>query len=68
MLLNDLDISSGHMERLVKELVASSLITQFYLESEVDGVKASVSSFNLLIAKFRSALRVSLSFSVNEPC
>ena len=47
------------MERLVKELLASSLVTQFYLESEVDGVRASVTSFNLLIAKFRSALRVS---------
>ncbi|KAI0736560.1 COG4-domain-containing protein [Fomitopsis betulina] len=66
VLLNDLDISSGHMERLVKELLASSLVTQFYLQSEVDGVKASVTSFNLLIAKFRSALRAGIEQLFNQ--
>ncbi|EPT01843.1 hypothetical protein FOMPIDRAFT_1048435 [Fomitopsis schrenkii] len=66
VLLNDLDISSGHMERLVKELLASSLVTQFYLPSEVDGVKASVTSFNLLIAKFRSALRAGIEQLFNQ--
>lgn len=51
----------------MKELLASSLVTQFYLESEVDGVRASVTSFNLLIAKFRSALRVGSSLVSPRP-
>ncbi|TFY54752.1 hypothetical protein EVJ58_g8673 [Rhodofomes roseus] len=66
VLLNDLDISSGHMERLVKELSASSLITQFYLDSEVEGVRATVASFNGVVTKFRSALRAGIEQLFNQ--
>ncbi|KAH9925281.1 COG4-domain-containing protein [Fomitopsis serialis] len=66
VLLNDLDVSSGHMERLVKELSGYSVITQFYLDSEAEGVKASVNSFNGLVAKFRSALRAGIEQLFNQ--
>ncbi|KZT66808.1 COG4-domain-containing protein [Daedalea quercina L-15889] len=66
VLLNDLDISSGHMERLVKELAASSLITQFYIDNEAEGVKASMISFNSLVPKFRSALRAGIEQLFNQ--
>ena len=63
ILLNDLDISSSHMERLIKELHTSPAITQNFLESEVEQVKASISSFTNLVPRFRSTLRVSPALS-----
>lgn len=59
ILLNDLDISSLHMERLIKELCSSVAITQNFMDSEVDQVKNSISSFTNLVPRFRSTLRVS---------
>ena len=58
ILLNDLDISSSHMERLIKELCSSTLVTQNFLETEVDQVKNAISSFTNLVPRFRSTLRV----------
>lgn len=65
ILLNDLDISSSHTERLIKELCASNLVSQNFLESEVELVKNSVTSFTILVPKFRSTLRVRLSCSLH---
>ncbi len=59
ILLNDLDISSSHMERLIKDLCTSSSIIQNFLEPETESAKSSMASFNNLIPRFRSTLRVS---------
>jgi conserved oligomeric Golgi complex subunit 4 len=59
ILLNDLDVSSSHMEHLIKDLVASDAVSQCFLDSEVGSVIESISSFTSLVPKFRSTLRVS---------
>ncbi|KZT09882.1 COG4-domain-containing protein [Laetiporus sulphureus 93-53] len=66
ILLNDLDISSSHMERLVKELNTSALVTQYYLETEAESVKRSLSSFLHLVPRFRSALRAGVEQLFNQ--
>ena len=58
ILLNDLDVSSSHMERLIKELNSSQIISQSFLEAEIDNAKESVSSLSMIIPRFRSTLRV----------
>lgn len=57
-LLNDLDISSSHMERLIKDLVSAPTISQGFLIEEAPIAKSSISAFNNLVPKFRSVLRV----------
>lgn len=47
------------MERLVKDLNASATISQHFLDIEVAKVRSSISSFNNLVPRFRSTLRVS---------
>ncbi|KAL6309196.1 COG4-domain-containing protein [Sparassis latifolia] len=66
ILLNDLDVSSSHMERLVKELCGSALVTQHFLDAEVESVKNSLSSFNNLVPKFRSTLRAGVEQLFNQ--
>ena len=58
-LLNDLDVSSSHMERLIKDLVSAPTIPQSFLIEEVPTAKSCISAFNNLVPKFRSMLRVS---------
>ncbi|EMD34512.1 hypothetical protein CERSUDRAFT_117357 [Gelatoporia subvermispora B] len=57
ILLNDLDISSSHMERLVKDICSSTAISQNYINADVETVKSGVSSFMNIVPKFRSTLR-----------
>ncbi|EKM55831.1 uncharacterized protein PHACADRAFT_209352 [Phanerochaete carnosa HHB-10118-sp] len=66
ILLNDLDISSSHMERLTRELCSSTLITQNFLDSEADQVKDAISSFNNLVPRFRSTLRAGIEQLFNQ--
>ncbi|KAH9857731.1 COG4-domain-containing protein [Lenzites betulinus] len=66
ILLNDLDISSLHMERLVKDLAQSPLIPQHFLDSEVDLVRTSLNSFMNLVPKFRSTLRAGVEQLFNQ--
>ncbi|ETW85599.1 hypothetical protein HETIRDRAFT_470679 [Heterobasidion irregulare TC 32-1] len=65
-LLNDLDISASHMERLVRDLLASSTITQNFLASEVDLATNSISSLTMLVPKFRSILRAGVEQLFNQ--
>lgn len=60
MLLNDLDISTLHLDRLVKDVQGSPAIEQNFLDNEVADVRASISSLLTLSAKFKSTLRVSI--------
>lgn len=46
------------MERLVKDLSQSVLVSQNFLDPEVETVKGSLASFLNLVPKYRSTLRV----------
>jgi conserved oligomeric Golgi complex subunit 4 len=58
ILLNDLDVSSSHLERLVKDLLTHPSVSQHYNDNEYPSVKRTVSSLSGLVPKFRSTLRV----------
>ncbi|TBU29088.1 COG4-domain-containing protein [Dichomitus squalens] len=66
ILLNDLEISASHMERLVKDVSQSVSISQHFLESEVETVKGSLSSFMNLVPKYRSTLRAGVEQLFNQ--
>ncbi|KAI0075820.1 COG4-domain-containing protein [Panus rudis PR-1116 ss-1] len=66
ILLNDLEVSSSHMDRLIRDLCTSTMITQNFLESEVESVRESISSFNNLIPRFRSTLRAGIEQLFNQ--
>ncbi|KAG8885606.1 hypothetical protein FRB97_000514 [Tulasnella sp. 331] len=55
--LNDLDICSGHMDTLVKTVLASNQIPQIYQEDEILQVDEEVSSLLKLIPKFQTILK-----------
>jgi len=58
ILLNDLDVSSAHMERLIRDFAGSQTVSQNFLDLEVATVRENLSSFTTLVPKFRSTLRV----------
>ncbi|KAH9923986.1 COG4-domain-containing protein [Epithele typhae] len=58
ILLNDLDVSSSHMERLIKDIQSSTLIPQHFMDMEAAKVKDSLALFLNLVPKYRSTLRV----------
>ena len=58
MLLNDLDISTGHMERLVKDVLGSSVLSQYFMDDEKFTVSGKISGFLSVLPKFRSTLKV----------
>jgi len=60
-ILNDLDVSSSHLERLSKDLAGNSNISQHFLESEQVKVKEAMLSLSALTPRFRSLTRVSCS-------
>jgi conserved oligomeric Golgi complex subunit 4 len=62
ILLNDLDVSSSHLESLTRDLLRFPAISQHFLEVEQPAVKNAVSSLSALITRFRSTLRVNDTF------
>ncbi|KIY70035.1 COG4-domain-containing protein [Cylindrobasidium torrendii FP15055 ss-10] len=65
-LLNDLDVSSDHIERLAKDLASAPVITQHFAEDEQADVKKQVLSISSLASKLESALRVSVEQLFNQ--
>ncbi|KAJ7098169.1 COG4 transport protein-domain-containing protein [Mycena belliarum] len=57
ILLNDLDLSSSHLERLTRDLAMNPTINQHFLGIQQPIVKNHIAGFSSLVAKFRSALR-----------
>jgi len=57
ILLNDLDLSSSHLERLTRDLATNPTINQHFLDVQQPVVKNYITGFSNLVAKFRSALR-----------
>ncbi|KIK45917.1 hypothetical protein CY34DRAFT_22317 [Suillus luteus UH-Slu-Lm8-n1] len=66
ILLNDLDLSSSHMEQLTKDLLGHQTITQLFLDAEQPHVKRVISSLTGSVAKFRSALKVGVEQLFNQ--
>ncbi|KAJ7632374.1 COG4 transport protein-domain-containing protein [Roridomyces roridus] len=66
ILLNDLDVSSSHLERLTRDLVANPAINQHFLDVEQPIVKDHMSSFASMVSKFRSALRAGVEQLFNQ--
>ncbi|KII88790.1 hypothetical protein PLICRDRAFT_638384 [Plicaturopsis crispa FD-325 SS-3] len=64
--LNDLDVSISHMERLTKDLLSYSSISQHYVESEQAGLKSTISSLLSIVPKFRSILRAGVEQLFNQ--
>jgi conserved oligomeric Golgi complex subunit 4 len=60
VLLNDLDVSASHTDRLIKDVVSSPSIEQNFLPHEHQPVKDALSSFLALVPRFKSILRVRL--------
>ncbi|KAI6006065.1 COG4-domain-containing protein [Pisolithus albus] len=57
ILLNDLDVSLSHMDRLTKDLLAYPAGTQLYLDAEQQGVKSAIMSLFGTTAKFAAILK-----------
>ncbi|KAG8999188.1 hypothetical protein FRB90_012139 [Tulasnella sp. 427] len=55
--LNDLDVSSAHMETLIKNVLASPQIQQNFLDADVAPTQKHVSSMLKLTSKFQSVLK-----------
>ncbi|KAG1754196.1 COG4-domain-containing protein [Suillus lakei] len=66
ILLNDLDVSSSHMERLTKDLLGHQSITQLFLDAEQPHVKRVISGLTGSVAKFRSALKAGVEQLFNQ--
>jgi len=58
--VNDLDLSSSHMDRLVKDILSSSTISQNFLDDESGNVKAYISGLLELIPRFQSIQKARL--------
>jgi len=66
ILLNDLDISSSHMDRLVKDLLRQPSISQHYTDDEYESISTAMSSLSSLVPKFRSTLRTGVEQLFNQ--
>ncbi|KAN0141390.1 COG4 domain containing protein [Lactarius tabidus] len=66
ILLNDLDVSASHMDRLVKDLLGAPVIPQSFSAEGVDAARASISSFSSIVPKFQSILRVGVEQLFNQ--
>lgn len=66
ILLNDLDVSSSHMERLTTDLLGHQTVTQLFLDAEQPHVKRVISSLTGSVAKFRSALKAGVEQLFNQ--
>ncbi|KAK0210472.1 COG4 transport protein-domain-containing protein [Desarmillaria ectypa] len=65
-LLNDLDISASHLERLTRDLVTGPTIGQHFSEQQQSLVKDRITSFSSSSAKIRATLRMGLEQLFNQ--
>ena len=63
LILNDLDVSSLHLDRLMKDFLVHPTISQNFLESEQKTVKDGLSSFfSATLSNLRTSVKVSVAF------
>ncbi|KAF5365620.1 hypothetical protein D9758_003147 [Tetrapyrgos nigripes] len=65
-ILNDLDVSSSHLERLIKEMGNVGSINQYFMPSEQPAIRNHINSLSALVTKFRSTLRVGIELLFNQ--
>ncbi|KAJ6611757.1 COG4 transport protein-domain-containing protein [Mycena sp. CBHHK59/15] len=66
ILLNDLDISSSHLERLTRDLASNPTINQHFHDVQQSIVKNHMAAFANLVSRFRSALRTGVEQLFNQ--
>ncbi|TRM61706.1 COG4 transport protein-domain-containing protein [Schizophyllum amplum] len=66
VLLNDLDVSSSHLERLVLDLNESLVISQHFIAAQQLAVKDCLSGFATLTTRLRSNLRTGIDQLFNQ--
>ncbi|KZT28621.1 COG4-domain-containing protein [Neolentinus lepideus HHB14362 ss-1] len=66
ILLNDLDVSSSHMDRLIKDVQASNTVSQAFLDNEVPDVINTITSLSILASKYKSTLRAGIEQLFNQ--
>ncbi|KAF7295237.1 Cog4 domain-containing protein [Mycena indigotica] len=66
ILLNDLDLSVSHLERLTRDVMTSPTITQHFLVTQQTTVKEHITVFANISAKIRSALRSGIEQLFNQ--
>ncbi|GLB35270.1 putative COG4 transport protein [Lyophyllum shimeji] len=66
IILNDLDISSSHLDRLMHDLSESQTIQQHFKQKHQPLVRSQLITFSNLAAKLRSALRVGIEQMFNQ--
>ncbi|KAH7877730.1 COG4 transport protein-domain-containing protein [Lentinula edodes] len=66
VILNDLDVSSSHLERLIRDLLGNGAINQYFLLSQQQLVKDVFASLSSLVTKFRSTSRVGIEQLFNQ--
>lgn len=58
ILLNDLDVSSSHMDRLTKDLAGQPVCTQLYLDMEQRAINSAITNLSGATTKFGVMLKV----------
>ncbi|KAF8124019.1 COG4 transport protein-domain-containing protein [Boletus edulis] len=64
--LNDLDVSSSHMERLTKDLLSQHTVTQLFLDTEQPRVKAIVASLLTSTTRLKAILKAGIDQLFNQ--
>ncbi|KAF9002038.1 COG4 transport protein-domain-containing protein [Cyathus striatus] len=65
-LLNDFDISSSHLERLIKNLTESSIISHYFLDSDQARIMEYILSVGILGNRIQSVLRAGIEQLFNQ--
>nr|GAT61280.1 predicted protein [Mycena chlorophos] len=66
ILLNDLDLSMGHLDRLTRDVSTTPSITQHFMDSQQEEVKTPITAFATVSSKLRSALRAGIEQLFNQ--
>ncbi|KAG6811170.1 hypothetical protein H0H92_008654 [Tricholoma furcatifolium] len=65
-ILNDLDISSSHLDHLMRDLSASQTIDQHFTDDNQSEVRSYLTTFSNLTTKLRSTLRLGIEQVFNQ--
>ncbi|KAF8061445.1 COG4 transport protein-domain-containing protein [Lyophyllum atratum] len=66
IMLNDLDISSSHLDRLMRDLGGNQTINQHFTEEHQPLIKNHLTAFSNLAPKLRSTLRLGIEQMFNQ--
>ncbi|XP_006458408.1 hypothetical protein AGABI2DRAFT_115438 [Agaricus bisporus var. bisporus H97] len=66
ILLNDLDISTSHLERLVREFMEGSMVSQNFTDAQGEKVRSCLAEFQSSAGKFKGPLRSGIEQLFNQ--